>query len=212
MPDPLPQMTRATLRSDARENRDRVLESARELFAERGLDVTMREIARRAEVGPATLYRRFPTKQALVDEAFGHELRACRAIVQEGAADPDPWRGFCSVVRRVGELNARNHGFVDAFLSAHPGATDFTAHRAELLGMLADLCRRAQQAGAMRPDVVLDDLVLVIMAGRGLTATSDRVRLAAARRFSALAVEGFRAGGASGPLPPVARVAGSLLR
>ncbi len=212
MPARLPQIARPALRSDARENRDRVLDAARDLFGERGLDVTMREVARRAEVGPATLYRRFPTKQALVDEAFDHELRACRTIVQEGSADPDPWHGFCSVVRRVGELNARNHGFVDAFMSAHPAATDFTAHRADMLRTLADLCRRAQEAGTMRADVVLDDLVLVIMAGRGLSAPSERVRLAAARRFSALAIEGFRASGASDPLPPVARVVGSLLR
>ena len=62
----LPQM----LRADAEDNRERVLEAARELFAERGLDVPLREVARRAGVGPATLYRRFPTKQSLVDAAF----------------------------------------------------------------------------------------------------------------------------------------------
>ena len=62
------------LRADAQENRDRILAAARALFAERGLDVGMREIARRAGVGPATLYRRFPTKQALIDEAFAVEL------------------------------------------------------------------------------------------------------------------------------------------
>lgn len=74
MTDRLPHM----LRADAQDNRDRVLEAARALFAERGIDVTMRQIARRADVGPATLYRRFPTKQILVDEAFEYELRSCR--------------------------------------------------------------------------------------------------------------------------------------
>ena len=56
------------LRADAQENRDRILDAARALFSERGLDVSMREVARCAEVGPATLYRRFPTKQALIDD------------------------------------------------------------------------------------------------------------------------------------------------
>jgi AcrR family transcriptional regulator len=202
MPERLPHI----LRSDAEDNRIRVLEAARELFSERGLDVPMRAIARRAEVGPATLYRRFPTKQALIEAAFTDELRACRAIVAEGCADPDPWRGFSSVLLRIGELNAHNQGFIDAFMSTFPDAVDFAAHRAGMLRSLAELCRRAQDAGAMRSDVVLDDLVLVLMAGRGVSAATNELRVAAARRFAALAIEGFRASGTPGILPPPARV------
>lgn len=194
------------LRADAEENRERVLESARELFAERGLDVPLREVARRAAVGPATLYRRFPTKQDLVAAAFADELAACRAIVEEGCSDADPWRGLCSVIMRLGELNSRNHGFTDAFLSANPGSGDFAAHRLSLLRLLDGLCRRAQAAGSLRADFVLDDLVLVIMAGRGLSAPSAKRRLAAARRFSALAIEAFRASGTRSELPPPASV------
>jgi AcrR family transcriptional regulator len=82
------------LRSDAEENRQRVRDAARALFSERGLDVGMRDIARRAQVGPATLYRRFPTKQILIDEVFADELHSCRAIVDDGCSDPDPWHGF----------------------------------------------------------------------------------------------------------------------
>jgi AcrR family transcriptional regulator len=198
----MPQM----LRSDARENRDRVLEAARELFSERGLDVPIRAIARRAEVGPATLYRRFPTKQALVDAAFADELRACATIVRDGCADPDPWRGLCSVVRGIAELNARNQGFVDAFVSSHPAAIDFGEHRASMLRSLSGLCGRAKDAGALRADIVLDDLVLVFMVGRGLPAAPPAVRLTAARRLAALAIEAFRAGGTEGHLPPPARL------
>ncbi|MEU4242242.1 helix-turn-helix domain-containing protein [Actinoplanes sp. NPDC026619] len=200
MTDQLPHL----LRADAQDNRDRVLEAARALFAERGLDVPMREIARRAQVGPATLYRRFPTKQSLIDEAFTDELRTCGAIVQAGCADPDPWRGLCSVVHEITELNARNQGFVDAFTSSFPAAVDFGAHRASLLRSLADLCRRAKEAGALRPDFVLDDLILVLMAGRGLSAAPPEARAAAARRFAALALEAFRGTTA---LPPPARIA-----
>ncbi|BCY10077.1 TetR/AcrR family transcriptional regulator [Actinoplanes sp. L3-i22] len=207
MTDRLPQM----LRSDARDNRDRVLAAARQLFSERGLDVPMREIARRAEVGPATLYRRFPTKQELVDEVFADELHACAGIVRAGCADPDPWRGLCTVIRDVAELNARNQGFVDAFASAYPGAVDVGAHRLDMLRSLAELTRRAQRAGALRADFVLDDLVLVFLAGRGLPATTPEVRLAAARRLAALAIEAFRASGTTGVLPAPARVIGAVL-
>jgi AcrR family transcriptional regulator len=83
-----------TLRSDALDNRDRILDAARAVFAAEGLNVPMREIARRAGVGPATLYRRFPTKEMLVTEAVTEQMYACHVIVDEGLADPDPWHGF----------------------------------------------------------------------------------------------------------------------
>ncbi|MCU1480226.1 MAG: TetR family transcriptional regulator [Subtercola sp.] len=201
------------LRADAEDNRQRVLEAARELFSERGLDVPMRMIARRAGVGPATLYRRFPTKQSLVDEAFTDELRSCQTIVAEACADTDPWRGFCSFLFRIGELNARNQGFTDAFMSTFRDSVDIAAHRQGILRSLAALCRRAQQAGTMRSDLVLDDVVLVLMAGRGISAPTVDARIAAARRFSALAIEAFRAPGPETGihLPPPARVAAAML-
>lgn len=180
------------LRSDAKDNRERVLEAARALFSEHGLDVPMREVARHAEVGPATLYRRFPTKQALIDEAFADELKSCRLIVEDGCADPDPWRGFCSVIERLLVLNVRNQGFVNAFLSASPEAVMFSQHRDALLRLLAELAERALRGGRLRHDFVIGDLVLVLLAGRGLSSTLTATREAAARRFAALAIDGFR--------------------
>ncbi|WP_331950780.1 helix-turn-helix domain-containing protein [Pengzhenrongella sp.] len=180
------------LRADAQSNRDRILEAARTLFSERGLDVPMRVIARRAEVGPATLYRRFPTKQTLVDEAFADELKSCRRIVENGCADPDPWRGFCAVVEDLSVLNVRNRGFVDAFMSANPEVATFSLHRTALLRLLAELAGRAQRSGGLRRDFVIDDLVLVLMAGRGLSSTPPVTREAAARRFASLAIDAFR--------------------
>jgi AcrR family transcriptional regulator len=180
------------LRVDAQENRDRVLAAARALFSEKGLDVAMRDVARRAEVGPATLYRRFPTKQALIDEAFAEELRLCRQIVEDGCADPDAWNGFTTVVRRLSVLNARNRGFVDAFTSADSGFADLGKHRSELLGMVARLADRAKLQGRLRRDFVVDDLVLILLAGRGLSAVPSASRDAAAIRFASLTVDAFR--------------------
>lgn len=189
------------LRSDAQDNRDRILEAGRELFAEHGLDVTMRQVARRAGVGPATLYRRFPARQVLLEAIFADELRACHRIVDEGCSDPDPWRGFSSVIERISVLNVGNQGFVDAFMSENPKSDSFAAHRVSLLRMLAGLARRAQAAGGLRSDFVLDDLVLVLLAGRGLASTPSTRTVAAARRFAALAVEAFRASDTNTPLP-----------
>ena len=121
-------------RSDALDNRERILEAARAVFAAEGLDVPIRKIARRAGVGPATLYRHFPTKQALAAEAFTDQMHACQTIVAEGLTDPDPWQGFRVVVERLFELHARNRGFTVAFTSAFPHAIDLATIREETLG------------------------------------------------------------------------------
>lgn len=188
------------LRSDARDNRDRILAAARSLYAERGLEVTMRDVARRAGVGPATLYRRFPARQALLDAVFADELRACERIVDDGCADPDPWRGFTSVIERISVLNVGNQGFVDAFMAEKP-LDSFTEHRTAALAKLADLSRRAKADGRLRRDFVIDDLVLVLLAGRGLAASPAARSVPAARRFAALAIDAFRFSEANDPLP-----------
>jgi AcrR family transcriptional regulator len=180
------------LRADAQANRDRILLAAQELFAERGLDVGMREIARRAEVGPATLYRHFPTKQAVVEEAFGVAMNICGKIVVDACEDPDPWRGFAAAVTGLIELHTLNRGFVDAFTAAQPETGRLQEHRRELLRMLDALARRAQREGALRADFTIDDLVLVLQAGRGLAPVGARARAAQARRFAGLLLDAFR--------------------
>lgn len=207
MAEAMPRM----LRTDAQDNRDRVLDAARQLFSERGIDVTMRDVARHAGVGPATLYRRFPTKQVLIDAAFADELRTCSGIVAEGCADPDPWRGFRSVIERITVLNVQNQGFVDAFMSANPQVDSVAAHRASLLRMLTQLAARAQRAGGLRADFVMDDLLLVLMAGRGLASAPTEHRAAAARRFAALAIDALSASGTRADLPRAPRLASAMV-
>lgn len=196
-----------TLRSDARDNRELILGAARAVFAAEGLNAPMREVARRAGVGPATLYRHFPTKETLVTEAFREQMGACLTIAEEGLADPDPWRGFRLVIERICELHAHDRGFTTAFMTAFPNAMDFTADREETLKTIAELARRAKDAGALRPDFVLDDLILLIMANCGIQAASPAARIAASRRFAALAIQALQASPQHAPLPPVARLA-----
>jgi len=200
-----------TLRSDARDNRELILDAARAVLAAEGLNVPMREIARRAGVGPATLYRRFPTKEMLVTEAFTDEMCACHAVVDEGLADPDPWHGFCLVIEKICELHARNRGFTAAFMSAFPNAMDFAAGREYALSSIAELARRARDAGHLRPDFVLDDVILILMANRGIRAPSPAAAVAASRRFAALAIQALQASPEAPPLPPAARLAPVVL-
>ncbi|WP_165985963.1 TetR/AcrR family transcriptional regulator [Streptomyces sp. YIM 98790] len=198
-----------TARSDARENRARILDAACAVFGEEGLSAPMREVARHAGVGPATLYRHFPTKRALIAETFAVQRRACHAIVRDALADADPWRGFRNLVERVCELHARSRGFADAFLAALPEATDFAADRERMLRGVAELARRAQETGWLRPGFVVDDLILMLMAHRGVQDAPRAARLAASRRFAAYVTEAFRAAPGTGtpaPLPPAPRL------
>ncbi|MFI6996713.1 TetR/AcrR family transcriptional regulator [Nocardia sp. NPDC050175] len=195
-----------TLRSDARDNRERILEEARAVFVTDGLDVPIREIARRAGVGPATLYRHFPTKELLVAEAFTDQMLACRTIVDDGLADPDPWHGFCRALENLCELQARDHGFTAVFMSAFPHAMDFAAIRTSSLTGAAELIRRAKDTGRLRPEIVLDDLILMIMANNGIQASTPAARVAASRRFVALLIQAFEVSPVSTPLPPVPRL------
>ncbi|MBD0420382.1 TetR/AcrR family transcriptional regulator [Streptomyces sp. TRM S81-3] len=197
------------VRSDARDNRARILEAARAVFGEEGLSAPMREVARHAGVGPATLYRHFATKQALIVETFAEQRRACHAAVRDALADPDPWHGFRSLVERICELHAHSRGFADAFMTAFPEAMDFAADREQTLRAVSELARRAQETGRLRPGFVVDDLVLMLMAHRGLQDTPRAARVAASRRFAAYVIEAFRTvpgTGAPTPLPPAPRL------
>ncbi|MDF6023112.1 TetR/AcrR family transcriptional regulator [Streptomyces sp. JH34] len=195
------------LRSDALDNRERILDSARALFSAGGLDVPMREIARRAGVGPATLYRHFPTKQLLIADAFADQLHACRVIVDEGCADVDPWRGLCLVIQKICELHARDRGFTEAFLSAFPGGPDAAMVREYTVKAVAELAQRAKEVGRLRSDFVLDDLILILMANKGIHATSTATQITASRRFAGLVIQAFEACPQHAPLPPAARLA-----
>jgi AcrR family transcriptional regulator len=115
--------------------------------------VPIREIARRAEVGVATVYRHFATKEALQTEAFAEQLASCSAIVAEGLAADDPWRGFCLVIERLMAVHALDRGFARAFTSQLPHAVDFTAERDRTLRLLLELVRRAQDTGDLRRDL-----------------------------------------------------------
>jgi AcrR family transcriptional regulator len=196
----------ATLRSDARDNRLRILVVARAAFAADGLDVPIREIARRAEVGVATVYRHFPTKEALLAEAFAEQLTLCSTIVEEGLAAADPWEGFCLVLEKLMEVHALDRGFARAFTSQLPDAAGFAADRDRTLRLLLHLVRRAKEAGALRSDFVLEDMSLALMANDGIRTESPETRAAASRRFAALMIQSFQAQPVPMPLPRAVRL------
>ncbi len=195
--------TAVGLRADARRNRDRIVEVARELFADRGLDVPMAAIARHARVGVATLYRRFPTKESLVTEVFADQFEACVSVIDDALADPDPWRGFCAAIEKVCTMQAVDRGFSAAFIAAFPDAVDIERERHRAIQGFAELTRRAKATGQLRADFAQDDLVLLVMANGGIITESAEVAQAASRRLVAYLLSAFRAEQAE-PLPPPA--------
>ncbi|MFD0442100.1 MULTISPECIES: TetR/AcrR family transcriptional regulator [Streptomyces violaceusniger group] len=193
------------LRSDAASNRRRVLEAARALFVSRGLDVPMATIARHAGVGVATLYRRFPTREALVTEVFSDEFTTCAAIVDDALADDDAWRAFRRTIETVCASQTRDREFNDALLSTLPDVVGFERERLRIEEGFAEVVRRAKAAGRLREDFDVSDLSLVFLANRGVIG-DPATAPAASRRLVAHLLRSFEAGRAepARPLPPPA--------
>lgn len=191
-----------SLRSDARRNRERILAAARAVFADQGIDAPMAAVARRARVGVATLYRRFPTREALVRAAFAQQTQTCAWVLAEALADPDPWRGFQRLVETACELQREERGFPAAFLSAFPDtATEYEQPREQTEQDITTLVRRAQAAGALRADFHPSDVGIILLAHCGLVAALPG-DAAASRRLVAYLLQSFRADAGNGPLPP----------
>jgi AcrR family transcriptional regulator len=185
------------LRTDARLNRDALVNAAREVFGQRGLDAPLDEIAHRAEVGSATLYRRFPTRCELVAAVFADRLADHLVALQQALANPDPWRGFCDHLEFMCQLQATDLGLADLLTMSVPGAPEIQRLRSLAQAGFSELSRRAQVAGALRRDFVPEDLVLLLMANAGLIQRTHRHAPQAWRRFLALMIDGLRADAAS---------------
>jgi AcrR family transcriptional regulator len=181
------------LRSDARRNRERLLEAARAAFAADGLAVPLDEIARRAGVGPGTLYRHFPAKEALFEAVLQDRLQ-CLADEARALRDaPDPGAALLGFVDRLIAEAALKRDLVDALASA---GTEFGAGLAEtgalIRGGLRDLLARAQASGAIREDIGVDDLMTIVASmmfalRRGGAQASDPLRAVAVLRDGLLA-------------------------
>jgi AcrR family transcriptional regulator len=188
------------LRQDAERNRTRIVGAARDAFAERGLDVSMDEIARRASVGIGTVYRRFPDKEALIDAVFEETLGDLVAIARDALREPDAWRGFCLYLERVMALNAANRGLHAVLGSQEHGRDRIAAVRSRMRPLAGRLIARAQEQGTLRPDFSVHDLPLVFAAGGRVLELTRDADPEVWRRYLGLVLDGLRAEGAT-PLP-----------
>ncbi len=134
----------------AQRNRDRLLAAARELFAERGVDVAMADIARHAGVSNGTLYNRFPTREDLIEAVFTDRLETMAALAGQSLADDDPWRGFVAYLTAVCELQAADRGFNEVAARGMPPSP--AAQRLHEAGQaaIAGLLQRAKPRAPWR--------------------------------------------------------------
>jgi AcrR family transcriptional regulator len=180
-----PAGTARCLRSDARENRDRILAAAAQAFADDGLSVSLVEIARRAGVGNATLHRNF-TKEQLIEELFQDWYARRRAITERALADPDPWHGLASFLEDLLAEGSGNRA-VGVLYAVSPG------WREGLRAMMTALLVRAQEAGAARADLTAEDLTLAMLGVAGTMAITGQSSPAQWRRHLAIVLDGMRA-------------------
>ncbi len=179
------------LRRDAERNRRRILDAARELFAERGLGVTLNDIAHHAGVGVGTVYRRFPDKAQLIDELFEQRVEDLVALANEAATDPDPWNGLVSFLRSTAELQAGDRGLKDILTSTPDGAQRVCRLRDRLMPIGAEMVRRAQAAGTLRADIAVTDMPLIQLMLSSLMDASHDLEPDLWRRYLALFLRGM---------------------
>jgi AcrR family transcriptional regulator len=188
------------LRADAARNRERIVAAARQVFAERGLDAPIEDVARRAGVGVATLYRRFPTRADLIAAAFEAKMAADADAVAAALADPDPWHGFRGYLERVCAMQAADRGFANVLTLTFPTAKTFEAARARAYHGFVELAGRARAAGQLRADFVPEDLVMLLMANAGVITATGESAPNTWKRFVAYMIQAFAADHAD-PLP-----------
>jgi len=155
-------LTRRPKRADARRNYDKLIVAGREAFTESDSAASLEDIARRAGVGIGTLYRHFPTRTDLIETVYVEEVEAlCRSA--DDLSDAPPWDALVGWLHRFIGYVATKHALADElFAVADRDSEVFKSCRGAFYAAGEPLLRRAQEAGAVRPDVSIDDVVKMV--------------------------------------------------
>ena len=187
-------------RRDARRNHDRVLAAAHEVLGESGADACMEEIAARAGVGVGTVYRRFASKDALIDELLQLALEQILLATEQALTRADG-HGLEELLRALGQSFADHARYASLLLARH--TDDATAHR--IRAAIDELTARARAAGTVNPAITGGDILVLIWAMRGLVQAAPE----AWPRFLDIQLAGLRATGPLSSTPPLTSTGGS---
>ncbi len=181
-----------TQRRDAIRNKALLLAAGRDVFAEQGPDASLEEIARRAGVGIGTLYRHFPTREALVEEIFQEHIGEVLGAVEGAVEAEDAWAGLVAFLERVLELQARNLPLRDVFLRHAAGEGTAAERRERIRPALAKLVARAREQGAVREDFTVGDLSLAMWSFAPVIESTAGIAPQAWRRHLRILLDGMR--------------------
>jgi AcrR family transcriptional regulator len=189
-------------RSHARRNHELLVATAREVFAERGVDASLEEIARRAGVGIGTLYRHFATRDALIEAVFERRIGDFVVIAERAAAEPDAWLAFVGFLEGTLELQAGDRLLKDAFLRSPPGIGRVESAREEVRRLLRQVLERARAGGQLRAGFTLADLSLLLWSFGPLIDATAEVAPNAWRRHLHWLLDGLRSESATPEVEP----------
>jgi AcrR family transcriptional regulator len=191
----------APLRADAERNRQRLLAAAKELFATRGLDVTLDEVARHAGVGTGTAYRRFPNKDALIDALMVDRIGEVAAIAEECLKREDPWLGLTGFFEGALALQAADRGLKEVLFSSGRGRERSAHARRQIGPVVTKLVRRALEAGAVREDFAATDVPIINFMLTTIVDLSRDIEPDLYRRYLAIVLDGLKPRDDVEPLP-----------
>ena len=189
------------LRVDAERNRQRIVDAAKSLFAERGVDVSVEDIAAAAGVGIGTFYRRFPDREALIEAVFAAKLERATASARAALEIEDPWQAFRTFVMTVARMHARDRGLKDVLLSSDRGRERVAAFRTTIQPLVAQLVDGAKAVGMLREDVTLFDIAMIYQAVGAIAEFTRDVSPDSFERTLTLLVDGLVQHQTTTPLP-----------
>lgn len=177
------------LRADAARNRELILRTAAEVFAEHGLEAGYDEIARRAGIGVGTVYRRFPERAELVQALFESQIQEIVAIAEEAGEKQDAFEGLAWFLEGAVERQVADRGLKEALVSHICGDAHRTIGRERIAPVIERIVERAQAAGSLRSDVGSTDLGMQVMV---ISSMSTPAQPDLWRRYLALLLDGLR--------------------
>lgn len=193
------------LRADAERNRLRIIAAARELFAQRGLEVSLDEVADAAEVGVGTVYRRFANRDELIAAVLVEHLRSVVATSAEIVDADDPWAAVVDLMMWLVETMAADRGMAAIMVRVDHSHPDIEAAKRQMLDVIERMFRRAHTAGVIRPDLAATDFVALLTMLLPVVEATRSVAPGAWRRYLDLMLDAIRPGPGRSPLgaPPI---------
>ncbi|MCW2750855.1 MAG: putative tetR family transcriptional regulatory protein [Aeromicrobium sp.] len=182
-------------RVDARQNRDRIIQAAYEVLAELGVDAQMTDIAERAELGVATLYRNFPSKEALVNALVLERLSTGASGAQRVSEIDDAWEALTKMLEWIARRQLENR-VVSQFLGGRiTGSAELHEQRDRLYASVEEVVKKAQRAGQMRKDVRVSDIRMIMVSIAAIASTDSPLTNRLVQRYLAVVLDGLRAPG-----------------